>query len=950
MTSPTREIGQLVVLPTWGILAGTDPADPPAFQFPQRVTTVERMRTDPQIDALCSSLTMPIMRYRWELDPNGARDEVVQQTATDFGIPIAGSNDPAPRSRRRFKHRDHLEHALLALWHGFMMFEQVPDTERFDLVRDGWRLRKLAPRLPGTIDKLHVAPDGGLAGISQHGYRPPPMRGRRAGAWSANEPDPQIGVNALLAYVWKREGANWYGRSMLRPLYRDWILKDRALRVDAIKNERFGVGIPTATAPEGGDPAQYSKLAQNMRVSEMSGVGLPAGASVGVEGIRGTLPDVMASIRYYDESMARAFMAMIIQLGQTQTGSRALGNTFADHFQMLVEAVADWYKDTTNEHAIEDYVDWNWGEDEQAPLLRWSYAEHSPLAVADLVAMATAGVITMDRETEDAVRKQTQLPSLQPAEEGSIDDAASSAFTQVGLPALVDSFILTPEEARTLIGVSGPAPQAPVVENLIAAMRPQAARADIQRHVAAALGSRLPFAHVGSRAVRAALVGRREPNAVELAAKTDFAVLQERWEDATSSLVDDWKGVQSIQIDALVDQVAQAVVAGDISALANLTAPVQGQELLRLAMLEMAEDAVVGAKAEAAAQGVAIPNINLDDAVAPSVSKRAQATAQLLAHGLADAAERKALNIAGGEALGPDEVAAAVREHLEGLSDAFLNDMLGGALTQAQNAGRRAVMVEKPAEIYSSELLDANTCSACASVDGKEYDDLLDADSDYPAGGFKDCLGGPRCRGTLVAVYAEGDGSTPTKPEPDTPLREGADALDGALEDTARGTYDARSEDVVEWYTGSGAQRANRLLRGDEDIPARTQTFIDDLDATIAQSVLSEDTQVYRAVHSADDVLGAELAPGSLVEDKGYMSTTTSSSFAGNHLGAEGGAIMRVRVPAGRSGLAVDHFEVGGESEVLLPRGTTLRVVTDQQLAWENRGVIRVIDVEVVDG
>ena len=754
--APTGEIGSLNVLPTWGVLAGADPADPPAFQFPQRVTTVERMRTDGQVDALCNSLTMPIMRFRWQLDPNGARDEVVQQTATDLGLPIKGVTEPAPRSRRRFKHKDHLEHALLALWHGFMFMEQVPDTERYDLATDGWRLRKLSPRMPNTIDRIHVASDGGLQGITQYGYQPPPQRGR-PGRAVLLQPDPQISVNSLAAYVWRREGANWHGRSMLRPLYQPWVLKDRALRVDAIKNERFGVGIPTAKAPEGGDPTQYAKLAQAVRASEMSGVGLPAGADIGVEGIRGTLPDVMASIRYYDEMMARSFMAMIIQLGQTQTGSRALGNTFADHFQMLVEAVADWYKETTNEHVIEDYVDWNWGEDEQAPLLEWGYAEHSPLAVSDLVSMVTSGVITMDRETEEAVRKQTQLPALQPAEEGSLDDAASSAFTQVGLPALVDSFILTPEEARTLIGVSGPAPEAPVVENLIAAMRPGAKRSDIQHRVAAALGSRLPFAVAARKqTLKEATVGHREPNDVELAAKTDFTELQDTWQSATESLVTDWKAVQAVQIDALVEQVRSAAAAGDVIAMASLTAPVQGQALLQTALAELAEDAVVGAKAEALAQGVSIGTINLAEDVLPTIQQRSQATAQLLAHGLADSAERVAINL-GTDALSPEEVAAAVREHLEGLTDAFLNDMLGGAMTQAQNTGRRAVMSERPATIYSSELLDGDTCTNCSSVDGKEYDSLADAEADYPTGGHKDCLGGPRCRGTLVAVYAEGD-------------------------------------------------------------------------------------------------------------------------------------------------------------------------------------------------
>lgn len=780
-TGPTGEKGSVDAVPTWGAYAAAETAtpEPPPLQWPNSVVTYSRMRNDSQIDSLCNSVTMPVMRFNWHLNPNGARDEVVEQMSTDTGIPILGNNDPAPRSRRRFSHADHLAHTLLALWYGSMFFEQVPD-EKYDLATDGWRLRKLAPRMPSTIQTIHVAKDGGLDGISQVGWRPPTAV-RRRGLSLVGQAEPQIGINALAAYVWRREGTNWRGRSMLRPLYRDWLLKDRALRVDAAKNERFGIGIPTATAPEGGDPVQYQRMAAAVRATETAGVGLPAGGSIGIEGIRGTLPDIMASIRYYDESMARSFMAMVEMLGQTQTGSRALGETFADFFQMLVEAVANWHKSITNEHVIEDIVDWNWGEDEQAPLLEWSYAEEEEsLAISDLVGMVDAGVVTMDAETEAAVRKRTRLPNLPPPEDDGIQDAASSAFTQVGLPALVQSYILTPEEARQLIGVTGPAPTQPAVQQAVAAMRPDLTTAQVHRAVNAAFSlcrvtassvtvrkgvrkgtPKITVASAGRRfAARKQtlgdpVIGHRMPNDVELAAKTNFEEIQQQWSSATEDLVAAWREeVQPLHIDALVEQVAAAVEAGDGVGLVSLTAPVEGIDLLSARMLEMAEDALVGAKAEAVAQGVTIGTINVADTIEPIIAARAESTATLLSRSIADSAARAAINL-GTDALSAEEVAAAVRLHLEGLTDAYLNDMLGGAMTQAQNTGRRAVMVEKPSTIYSSELLDGDTCTNCTAVDAREYATMAAAEADYPTGGFKDCSGGPRCRGTLVAVYDE---------------------------------------------------------------------------------------------------------------------------------------------------------------------------------------------------
>lgn len=413
MTGPTKELGG--ALPEWTNFGpGFD--DVPNLVWPQSIDMFSKMRLDGQIEALTKAITLPILRRRFAVDKNGAKDEVVEHIAKNLGLPIVGEEDE-PRGRRRFSHHDHLRHALLGLWYGHMFFNQVGEVTGSP---ERWHLRKLAPRMPRSIQTIHVAEDGGLEGITQVGYRPPPTQsgrgtGRIVGLGSGvgtliTNPKPQIPVTSLVAYVWEREGPNWLGRSMLRPLYRDWVLKDRALRVDAIKNERFGAGIPTGTAPVGGDPVEYQRMAAAIRAAENGGVGLPNGGTIAVNGISGSLPDVLASIRYYDESMARTFLAMFAQLGQTQTGSRALGETFVDFFTLALDAITDWYLDVLNEHVVEDIVDWNWGEDADAPRVIALPRSSSEIPVADLVALISAGVIAADKDVESWVRERYSLP------------------------------------------------------------------------------------------------------------------------------------------------------------------------------------------------------------------------------------------------------------------------------------------------------------------------------------------------------------------------------------------------------------------------------------------------------------------------------------------------------------------------------------------------------------
>jgi hypothetical protein len=401
-TIPKDEIGSASdTLVSWSGLADSDERVP-ELTWPQSSYTYHWMRTDAQLDALWSGLIMPIRRMRWVLNPNGARDETVERIAHDLNIPIKGV-DPGPKGRQkgRFNHDEHLRLVFLRLVYGHMFFEKTAVLSDTD---GKFHLAGVSPRLPRSISELKVDPKTGeLISLTQH-------TSGKIGV--VQEPIPR---RALAAYIQDREGANWLGRSFFRPLYKHYLVKDRLMRVDAIKHERNGAGTPIIEAAPNATPKQLAaldRLAQSYKVGEASGGAIPHGTKLRLVGVEGAIPDTIASIRYHDEQMARKMLMMFMQLGTTTSGSRAMSDSFIDFFALSQEGHAHDYASTFNEEIIEDLVDWNEGIDESAPLLEFEVGGERDLAIADLVNLIDSGAVTVDDEMEKWIRQRYKMPDF----------------------------------------------------------------------------------------------------------------------------------------------------------------------------------------------------------------------------------------------------------------------------------------------------------------------------------------------------------------------------------------------------------------------------------------------------------------------------------------------------------------------------------------------------------
>lgn len=715
----------------------------PDLQHPTSVTTYRRMARDSAIVGVTRALETPLGRYAVHLDPNGADETLLRKLSEDLNVPILGDDSPVdrPRNGGRFTYARHRRNVALARRYGNMWFEQVMDEDT-----DGtWRLKKLAPRMPQSINKILLAADGNPIELHQ-----------------GTGPNKKvIPITRALGYVWDQEPGEWYGTSLLRPMYAHWLIKHVLMRVDTVKHERNGMGVPIAT--EGPNPGAGHKqallaLASALRVGEDAAGTLPHGAVLELLGVKGTLPDTIGSIEYHDRMISRSGLAMFMDLGSTETGSRALGESFIDVFSGALDDAASWETDIFNEHMIEDYFTWNLGADARCPRIVTSRVDDPELQISDLALLVERGIVSVDPELEAQLRKRHRLPAKPEATDEEVPVGPSYAYD-------LDGGVITVDERRAQLG-QGPHPSG--LGNLTLPEMRQALGIDVDPLAAAAPAEVAARAGIIARTWRRIRGAAGEPAskwtpAPQIAAAgVDYDGLDELWQDATEALLVAWEKHRVEHIDELVASIIAA--GGDLETIAAITATTKGVDTLLGTMLNVAGAGADSMRDELQRQGATLAAATAD-AYETMVSTRAEVQAMAIAKAITQSAVDKAVALTS-SARTPAEVGALVEEHLTGLSDRWMRDKLGEAVTGSLNEGRYQTAAQLPDDEvawYPDETLDGNTCDECRDIEAAgAFATREEAYAAYGGGlgGYVNCLGGGRCRGSLVAILADERGAT----------------------------------------------------------------------------------------------------------------------------------------------------------------------------------------------
>ena len=713
---------------------------------PTAFTTYEKMRrSDADVAAALLACDLPIKAADLQVLPGVDKDKPNYRRAAEIAEfvedNLIGGLEMDVGGRKVSQSVDRVtENALIMLPFGCAAHEPIYAV-------DGGKIciARYAPRLPSTFYKFTLGADGEtLASIDQQGYS--------ADGWKTAT----LSADSVDFFSFQREGANWWGRSILRTAYKHWYIKEQLERIDAIACERNGLGVPTITQAANAskeDREAAETWLKNLSTHEQTGLSLPFGWTFALNGVAGRPRDVLPSLRYHSEEIVRSVLATFLTLGTTESGSRALGQSSTDFFKISRESTARLIAETMTQGSIRNLVRFNFG-DVPPELYPWLSFQNimslDPVEILKVVGQLTQqGVIEMDDDAEAWAREKLGMPvkgtpraaPLPPQGMGEEENQKANG------------------KGQKAEGNDEGGTQNDEQKNNVSA-------SDVHR-------SSLSV-HSSERSSRAS---RRELKAFEQ--KVDYDALRRR-QDATAKKVA--RLLRAAKPEAIKQAARMASMMPTVH-LQGLALPADPRVISQIEeavgpAFDFGRTSVRRERMKATGRRGNRPAVQLVEksySAGFQPAGRQDGGATLLADRLSRAKDAPRLVAAATWAdfanwIAPRAIAAAVDASKRGIVGEALAGAIEGALDEladrgldsiGMEAGRGAVaggrystLAEFDAEIsryIRTEADDDRTCEICNAADGTEWNSLDEID--WQPG--DDCLGGDLCRGQIVAVFAD---------------------------------------------------------------------------------------------------------------------------------------------------------------------------------------------------
>lgn len=370
----------------------------------------EMARSDATVKQALLAITLPIRRASWYVEPASQETQDVE---------IAEFIKQCLFNYMTISWDDILRQALLNTQYGVFLFEKVFDFKEVNgKTMIIWK--KFAPRLPRSV--LYWQMSDGQAGIQQI---------------LTTGPIVNIPWEKLLVFVHEKEGDNNWGISAIRAAYKPWYIKTNLEKIDAIANERQGMGIPYVKMQTGYSDEDVKKartILSNMRSSEEGYLIEPQNITVEFKNMQSaSTKDPSQSIKYHNRQILVAVLAQFLELGNTQSGSRSTSSDHSELFLKSLEAEADNVRDVIQASAIKELVDLNFDKVEKYPTLKYSgIAKADITKLADSMAkLSEAGAIKFGDRDQQFIREFLGMPEMEDEQSLEIEESEEELEPEV---------------------------------------------------------------------------------------------------------------------------------------------------------------------------------------------------------------------------------------------------------------------------------------------------------------------------------------------------------------------------------------------------------------------------------------------------------------------------------------------------------------------------------------
>jgi len=399
-------------------------------------TALEMLRSNPTIATASREMRSFLLSAQWSIQ--GGRDDIAELLRSNLGIDGRSSRLADSRGNRA-TFESVVRSLLYALDAGFVYFEeQYAYDERMH-----W-LRRLAWRDPRAHYRWITDADGELAGVEQ-------WVNDAAGRFRTVE----IPLNRIALAVWDGNGADYEGRGMLRPVWSHFRDQSNALQSMAVAVERAAV------------PAVHVQINHPALRSAVDHLGERVYTETQIDALAATIQQQMTAmrsinrsvvqtptedylvlrplaassidadmfekvIRLHDHLMLRSYLAQILDLGITSSGSRSVGDVQERSAERFAVNALEWVRDTLAP-TIGRLIEYNFGEvdKEDVPELVFSGVK-TPEFVRRLEALpglTSAGLLVPTEDVVAAVHRGVGLPTPNPGEAGARQSTLNRRIT-----------------------------------------------------------------------------------------------------------------------------------------------------------------------------------------------------------------------------------------------------------------------------------------------------------------------------------------------------------------------------------------------------------------------------------------------------------------------------------------------------------------------------------------